>query len=184
MPSQINAFNQARKIEAVGMQHLLPFFKEHSFEGRFVLTDKGPLARELQKMAGDVILTHHNGDTLAIECKIEKSSDYGNFFLETWSNRSRFTLGWMFTIQCAFLFYLFLDKLDLFIIPMQPLRVWAFAAPSKLVQCGTGRLFDYPEKRQGKYTQLNDTWGRCVPIHDLLSEILIRRIRLDQTKAS
>ena len=90
MPSQINAFNQARKIEAVGMQHLLPFFKEHSFEGRFVLTDKGPLARELQKMAGDVILTHHNGDTLAIECKIEKSSDYGNFFLETWSNRSRF----------------------------------------------------------------------------------------------
>jgi hypothetical protein len=180
MPSQTNAFNKARKIEAESIKHLLPFLKEHAFEGRFVLTNKGQLARELQKLAGDVILTHVNGDALGIECKAEQSEKYENFFLEIWSNLSRFTPGWMITLQCDFLFYHFLDEHDLFIIPFRRLREWAFISPSKKIPNGRGRIWDFPEKRQRKYDQLNDTWGRCVPIRDLLSEMLIRRIEFPE----
>jgi hypothetical protein len=47
-------------------------------------------------------------------------------------------------------------------VPFDRLRTWAFH---------DGRIYLYPERMQSKYDQMNDTWGRCVPISVVLREV-------------
>ena len=72
------------------------------------------------------------------------------------------TLGWMYTLNADLLLYHFVKDDRLYKIPFQKLKRWAFH---------DRRIFDFPERRQSKYSQLNDTWGRCVPIEIISSEL-------------
>jgi hypothetical protein len=146
-------------------------------EGRFVVTEKGNLSKFLQKSVGDVLLNSDEKTVWAIEIKNEETKRHGNLFLETWSNCKWFTPGWMFTLQCDLLFYYFQDVRELYVIPFENLRDWAFRQPS--VSAHRGRLFDFPEKCQVKREQLNDTWGRCVPIDTIENEVKgVRKYKL------
>ena len=112
----------------------------------------------LQSVWGD--FTIFKGDQpYGIELKAEASNRHGNFFLETWSNRSWFTLGWLFKLRGDSLFYYFVEEKELWTIKMPALKAWAFGT-EKL----PGQVWQYPEKRQAKHDQHNDSWGRCVPI--------------------
>ena len=152
----MNAFDQARTIEQRSMVIVRPFIEQRAFNGQYVVTSKGPLARDLQKSAGDFLYNKGGPDTVyGAELKSEESKKHPNFFFETWSNLSRFTPGWMFTLSTDVLLYHFLDDDELYVIPFHKLRVWAFQK---------GRLYEFPEKPQRKRQQKNDTWGRCVAI--------------------
>ena len=150
-----NAFQQAQTVEEESWAILEPFIQMRSFDGRWVKTAKGKLARELQRTVGDVLMNTDDESIRGIEIKAEEDKT-GNFFLETWSNRKRFTLGWMYTLNADFLFYHFLKDDELYIMNFDRLREWAF--------WNGGPIYRYKEARQRKYSQLNDTWGRCVPI--------------------
>jgi hypothetical protein len=159
----MNAFDDARTIEERSMVIMRPFIEQRAFNGQYVVTSKGPLARDLQKSAGDFLYNKGDGSTVyGAELKCEESNKYGNFFLETWSNLSRFTPGWMLTLQTDVLLYHFLNEDELYVIPFRKLRVWAFQRTC---------IYDYPERGQKKYHQNNDTWGRCVPIDVLTREL-------------
>lgn len=151
----MTAFDDARKIEQRSMDILRPWIRQRAFNGQYVLTSKGPLSRELQSSVGDVLYNSDADTIYSIEVKAEEHNRHGNFFLETWSNRARFTLGWMFTLRADLLLYHFVEDDELHVLPFQRLRKWAFH---------DGRIYSFPERRQSKYDQLNDTWGRCVPI--------------------
>jgi hypothetical protein len=157
-----NAFEKASLIEAEAMKDIIPFIQRNSWEGRLVLTAKGNLSKELQKQAGDILFNGEDQRLWAVELKAEVENLYNNFFLETWSNRRRFTLGWMFTIQSDVLLYYFLKEKELYSISIPKLKAWAFEGQ---------RIYNFPEKRQGKYDQKNDTWGRCVPIETIRHEV-------------
>jgi hypothetical protein len=163
------AFERAKEVEHRAMEDLLPFLKDHSFEGRFVLTHQGPLSQFLQKTVGDVILNSSPDKVWSVELKAEEDCRTGNFFLETWSNRRRFTPGWMFTLQADFLFYYFVGPKALYVVQLPRLKQWAFVQEGRSGH--PGRLWDFPEKPQAKYDQPNDTWGRCVPILTLREEM-------------
>lgn len=158
----MNAFEDARGVERRSLEILRPLISQRSFHGQYVVTNKGPLARELQKTAGDVLFNKDGETVYGVEIKAEEKDAHGNFFFETWSNRALFTLGWMYTLKSDLILYHFIENDDLYIIPFQKLRKWAFH------QC---RIYAYPERQQGKRAQLNDTWGRCVPIRDLAVEL-------------
>jgi hypothetical protein len=155
-----NAFKTACEVETEAMAILIPFIEQKSI--RYVLTNKGNVSKELQKTCGDALINSDDGTIWAIEIKAERRNKTGNFYLETWSNRKWYTVGWMFNLNTDILLYFFLEDMLLYSIKFRDLRHWAFVK---------GRIYDFQEKPQTKYSQLNDTWGRCVPIGVIGDEV-------------
>jgi hypothetical protein len=174
----MNAFADATKVEKRAMGDLIPFLEAAATVDKFILTQGGRASQYIQKVMGDILINCSAGKLWTIEIKAEEENRHGNFFLETWSNRSRFTPGWMFTSHADWLFYYFLEEKELFTMDFSKLKMWAFLT---LGQNGNaGCLWDYPEKKQNKRTQLNDTWGRCVPISILKQNLDIRIYNLKE----
>jgi hypothetical protein len=130
----------------------------------------------LQALWGDYVITK-GGEPCAIELKAEQSNRYGNFFLETWSNKEWFTLGWLYKLRGDYLFYLFVENSELWTINTAALKRWSFGSGDT-----PGRIYAYPERKQAKYLQNNDSWGRCVPIVNLQKALGsdIRLFRLNE----
>lgn len=169
----MNAFELASRVEAEGVGRIVEFLREQSDRGHFVLTAKGRLARDLQLRVGDAMV-NRDGDIFGVEFKIERADKHGNFFLETWSNRSRFNRGWLDHLDTDVLLYFFMEDGKLYSIPFQRLKKWAFGDSQR-----DGRIYDFPERKQSKYRQMNDTWGRCVPIKVVIQEV--RGVRTYET---
>jgi hypothetical protein len=143
-----------------------PYLREHFDEFVYVNTEeRSELMLAFQQNFGDLIVKQ--GKKLYfIDIKTENEDKYGNLFLETWSNKKRQTAGWFVPaeqggVKADFVYYIFLKQRTLYILDLPKVREWAFARKS---------LERYPEKMQNKYDQLNDTWGRCVKISDLMKE--------------
>src|SRR5262245_10679204 len=159
----MNAFEAGKDVEQRSLKILRPFIQQRAYNGHYVVTSKGPLARELQRTVGDVVYNWGDDETVySAEIKAEEANNHDRFFLETWSNRSRFTPGWMLTLSCDVLLYHFLREDELYVIPFGRLRKWAFHDV---------RIYQFQERCQKKRVQLNDTWGRCVPILTLCREL-------------
>lgn len=180
----MNAFEGASMVEARGMAVLLPYIEEKAHAGRFVRTCKGPLARFLQEELGDVLVNTSESTIYSAEIKVEQRHT-GRLFLETWSNRNLedkashaergSNPGWLFKLRADLLLYYFLDSDDLYTIPLFRLKRWAFGSGDE-----RGRLYDFPEKPQSRYRQLNDTWGRIVDIDVLRREVGIKHTKVQQ----
>ncbi len=169
--SEKKKYHDSLEIEKKGLQDILPFLLDKAYEGRIVFTNKGNLSEELQKMAGDALFNCENGKLWSVEFKVEENNIYNNFFLETWSNRQRFTLGWMYTLKADILLYYFLDEKNLYSINFLKLKEWAFIKSN---------IYNYPEKCQNKYDQFNDTWGRCVPISIIQNQLKINQYNFNK----
>lgn len=84
------------------------------------------------------------------------------------------------TLRATWLGYFFIKEQDFYIIKLSELRQWAFQRNSKL---GRGnRIEDFEEKEQRKREQLNDTWGRCVPIAILKNETTLQHCRVNHNQ--
>lgn len=173
----MTAFDSARLVEAKGMSTLAPFLVEKA-EGRLVILEKGPLARALQETLGDAIFQMPTGRAWSVEIKVEEDDAYGNLFLETWSNRNLeerqkhiergSNPGWMTHLRADLLLYYFLNPDRLYALDLFRLQQWAFGSKLSGV---AGRIYAFPEKCQSKRMQMNDTWGRCVPLSVLAKEV-------------
>lgn len=162
-----NAFSQACEVEAQSLEVLRPFIQQKALNGQYVLTNKGALARELQKSVGDVLFNGASGEIYGVEIKAESENRTGNFFLEFWSNRKRFAPGWMWSLDTDLLFYYFLDNDELYIINFRKLKRWFWWHDNGQVPNFTR----FKTRPQSKYDQLNDTWGTCVPIDVIGREV-------------
>ena len=171
----MTAFDDCRSIEERSMAVLRPFIRQRAYDGQYVVTAKGPLARELQVSAGNVLFNGPGDAVYGIEIKAELCNQHGNLFLETWSNRARFTVGWLYTLKTDILLYHFIEDDEVWRLPFGRLREWAFHE---------GRIYAFPERRQMKHSQPNDTWGRCVPTAVLEREAGARRIPLRTSRAA
>ena len=165
------------------MAILLPYL-DNETGGRVVMTSKGVLARFLQITVGDALLNDRAGAVWSVEIKAEERHT-GNLFLETWSNKNLnekpsyalrgSTMGWLFSCRADLLHYYFLDTDDLYVIPLFRLKRWAFGANKS-----AGRIYDFPEVGQAKYSQLNDTHGRLVPIETIRQEVGLKHLKVRQ----
>ena len=179
----MNAFTTASLVEQRGLAILLPYLEERAFKGRIVSTARGTLARTLQQDFGDYLLNTHDRTVWAVEIKVEQAWT-GNLFLETWSNRNLeskathaelgSTPGWLIKTRADMLLYYFLDSDDLVTLPVFRLKQWAFGSGDE------GGIYRFREKRQGRYAQANDSWGRCVPVDVLEQEIGAKRAKVRQ----
>lgn len=180
----MSAFSDARKFEDLAFLDIVPFLESraesvidtNTVEGTVFtpggmhinetgdgrLSKIGKLSKELQTNVGDFLVKYSDSETHTIEVKAEESCLYGNIFIETWSNRTHRTPGWICKLTCSRLFYFFCEERWLLSFDFERLRFWAFRE---------GRMYDFKEKCQKKRNQLNDTWGHCVPVSVLVSEV-------------
>jgi len=168
----VNAFrDQCLPIEQQSWDALEPYLKKRAYEGRFVRTAKGPLSLELQKSVGDVLVNSSREHVTCIEVKAEVKHT-GNLFLERWSNRKRFTPGWLETLSTDLLWCHFIDNDTVYELPFQRVRQWLYWHE------GTGHPIAHGFRlaKQGKYEQLNDTWGYIVSLASLKEARLIRNV--------
>lgn len=157
----MNSFDDAKLVEQKSLKILRPFIEQRSYHGQYVIVNDGPLARELQAVGFDIIMQTSPGSFTTIDIKAENENKHDNFYVESWSNKSRWRRGWFFTIKAELLFYHFVEDYKLYVIEVEKLRRWAFSseAPDE-----PSRIYRYPERDQKKRMQKNDTWGFCVPI--------------------
>jgi hypothetical protein len=175
-----NAFREASSVERRGLDVILPYLRSKAFDGQVIHIAKGPLAASLQRTVGDVLMSTDGETVCAVEIKVEQRWT-GNLFLETWSNRNLeskaahaqrgATPGWLVTSRADVLLYFFLDVQSGVLVPVFRLKRWAFAA---------GAIYEWPELRQARYMQANDTWGRCVPVDVIEREVGARRISIGE----
>jgi hypothetical protein len=151
LEAPMNAFAQAQQVEALAMNELMPwltlkFSPVEKCENEF-----------LQRTLGDFTITQ-NTLKRSVELKAEQRFT-GNLFLEVWSNRPARTLGWLYTSRADILAYYFCDNRQLYVFSLPALQDWAFG-----VGAGNGAIYQFPEKHQNKYNQLNYSFGRVTPI--------------------
>lgn len=108
-------------------------YQQCSYEGRYVLIDKGAFATHLQRAcAVDTIIQGTSGRVFAIEEKIARWIGFERdcYFLETDSCTvpGHESPGWMHYARADFLLYCFEtsdhDGLDCHLLDFQALRVW------------------------------------------------------------
>ena len=164
-----NAFQVAQEIESDGIKLLLPLLNKFAFSGKLVHIGDGRRAEELQKVVGDFCLTGHDDKLYTVEVKVDTRDETGNLFLETWSNKQRFTPGWMVTGNFDVLLYHFINIDMVLSINFQKLKGWAFGTDGM-----KGRVYDFREVKQNRFDQKNDTHGRIVPITIIEKEVGIK----------
>jgi len=157
-------------------KYLLPFYRMHSFEGRFVLLDKGRMATMLQRrLAVDTIAQSKGeiGKAVSVEEKIVRWPGYEltSFFLETQSCTvpGHESAGWMVYAESDYLAYGFAQEgewIDLYWMPMQELKTWFWQHEAEF-------------KLHVMRNTINKTAGRLVPI-ERVSEAIpsMKRFRL------
>ncbi len=186
----MSAFKSCQEVEAEAVRRLTPFIEARSGEpgqwGRFVLTDKGPLAKGIQETIGDVLLNQPGTGRLAsVEIKAEQKHT-GNLYLECWSNlnihdRDSWEArgsnpGWAWKMYPTFLFYYFLDQDRLYVIRGYSLWKWMHGSTSSSGAAGGTRIHDF-RKAQAGADQKNDTWGHLVPVDIIRKEVGLKEFR-------
>lgn len=170
----VSAFAEANKVEAISRPIVLQWIGERISSGHIVL-DTNHFRDEqtrliLQKFCGDLIVQKPNGQLLTFELKAEEENTYGNLFVETWSNRSQRNPGWAITSKCdCFLYHFVIERVIYGIPDWKAFQAWCF---------DEGNIYRYPERRQKKREQRNDTWGRCIPVKTLLQTPHVKEITL------
>ena len=167
----LKAFDACLSVEARAMKILEPIIAAY-YDSHVRASGNGKLVKWIQQNMGDVLARNPPNAADIVDVKSEETNKHGNFFLESWSNKARGKRGWMFTAHYTKLWYYFLDTSELFIIDFARLKTWAVE-----------RITDFPEREQNKYDQLNDTWGRCVPIGVIRNEVgFDEEIVVDESK--
>lgn len=163
------AFERSREVEKEGWEQLLPILRRYVTSGSLLFMDHKRETIEFQKY-GDAMGQDKAAKTiLRFELKTETADLYGNMFLETWSNRTKFRPGWLVTSEADLLIYQFLKEEKAYVIDMQSLKRWAFGEGEMF-----GKIYAHKERKQKKVIQDNDTWGFCVPIGVLRKEVGFR----------
>lgn len=161
-----NSFRTCQDVEQRSLEILRPFIELRCHNGQYVIVEKGRLAKELQQSYGDLFFNSANdGGIYTVELKAEETNRWGNLFIEIWSNRSRWNLGWLYKLNADILLYHFLEQDEFHVMSFPELKRWLWDHESG----HKPRIYQYAPRVQSKHQQLNDTWGACVPIAHLRS---------------
>ena len=134
--------------------------------------NKGEMASKFQATQGDYVINSDDDTAWRLEHKCEYSNFHGNFFIETFSNKSRGNPGWFWKLEADLLLYHFIESGEVYLMKLSTLRNWLYAP----THTGAPNVHSYKHKSQQRYEQLNDTWGYCVSISDVCAAINVRRL--------
>lgn len=153
-------YNDCVRVEVSSWPSLASWLELQSDCGQFAMLPQGKgVLADLQALVGDGLFVER-GMPVRCEFKVEERWT-GNVFLETWSNRSRFKLGWLYLCQSDLLVFYFKDQAKLYACRTLDLKRWVFGVDEP------GNRHRLREAKQRKTEQRNDTWGLLCPIRML-----------------
>lgn len=158
----MSGYADSLEIEAKGRKLLSPFLEQRAHKGHLVWTTKGRLARELQRSAGDVLFNSDEETIVGCELKCEERLR-DTLFIERWSNRKRWTPGWLETLSTDLLLYYFIEGDKLCVINFDGFRHWLYDCRDGCVP----KAGCFPQYQQKRHSQPNDTWGYSISIDRL-----------------
>jgi hypothetical protein len=162
------------RVEVSSWPALASWLELQSDCGQFAMLPQGRgILADLQRLVGDGLYIRH-GEPVRVEFKVEQVWT-GNLFLETWSNRSRFKLGWLYTCNSDLLVFYFRDAAELYVTRTHDLKAWVFGQGEDI-----GHRCELKEVKQRKTEQRNDTWGLLAPCFRLFQDIKIHRWALKE----
>jgi len=149
----MNSFEKCREIEAESASSVLKYLQNtYDF---VVSTDEFKHAKTYQQYYGDYLCVKKHS-AVYIEVKTEVKNKYGNFYLETWSNKPQ-NRGWFKKCLADYILYHFLEDNVIYIFDLQKAQEYIESNPDK-----------YAEKPQSKYNQMNKSYGICASISDIM----------------
>ena len=130
----------------------------------FVSMQITPRGGWAQRGGIDRIIHLEDGTSLSIDEKVRPDIDWGDFFIEAWSNKEKKVRGWAAKdAACDYIAYVFIPSSKCYLIPFRLLRIaWA-----KNVKTWTVKY--------GRINVLNDgytTVGVAVPIDVLMTALI------------
>jgi hypothetical protein len=184
----MNAFLSAKQVETEAYRRLTPLLAHWSENGQFVFTDKGPAAKLLQEIIGDIAMNVH-GEVHSIELKAEAEAS-ANIFAEEWSNYPPHedaapNPGWARKTNATYLWLYFLSSDELWIFRRRAFqevlygrRIVSTTGHADTIEGGLiyDPSFGIRQKVQGKRDQKNVTTGFCVPISLITARIAHKHI--------
>lgn len=146
-------YQESRDIERQGLDIMLAWAQARNPHLSVTEVD----GKEAQKYMGDI----HLGP-MFIEAKTEQTNKHRNIFLETWSNKKWAKRSWLWHFQGDWYWYYFLESDELYFMHASDLWNWCFNEDGT----ESSAFKSLPEKHV-ECDQLNDAWGRPVPIYEL-----------------
>jgi hypothetical protein len=166
----MTAWNECRDLERLSREQLRQsLFPTIAYEGRYAHISKGDMAKAFQATQGDYVFNLDDDTAVRVEHKCEYTNAYGNFFIETFSNKSRGNPGWFWKLESDYLMYHFMREGEVYIMGLAALRNWLYEPSPN----GQPNIHKYPHKGQSRYDQKNDTWGYCVSVEDITNAIQV-----------
>lgn len=163
-----DAFVHCSKLGKKVTKDIASILKNIAYDSQVVIIgDSNETSMFLQFSVGDILINIVEDGTLAIDSKAEAGNLYGNFFIESWSNRRTGRLGWFCTSLSDLISYTFEGTQERFFMDLRALRVWGHTVNEE----GTERITKFPLKPQNKYVQANDSYGYTVDINTLMKEL-------------
>lgn len=149
------AFHESSKFEAKHMPDIQEFLA--SFRGAEVslVTD-----RDQQMRFGDLTWVE-NGIRKFVDVKCD-GTYHNNIFFEEYSNRTTGRKGWLRTLESNIIIYVHVNAKILVFIDLRKVRELIDSSSKSLLE-NSWKL-----RLQGKSVQENDTYGRAIPVIDLV----------------
>lgn len=98
-----------------------------------------------------------------IELKVDRYTS-ANFFFETHSNLTKQTPGCFMYTEADYLFYYFIEKEELYVLPVEPVRQWFLANLDRFEE-------KHLQTKRESGAVLYGSSGRLVPIKTLMAEL-------------
>lgn len=157
-----NAFQAASRDEARAMPAIRIAVEAIMGYPVSLVTD-----RTLQMEHGDLCWKNSDGAIRYTDVKCD-TTRYPNLFMEEWSNLNTGRQGWLRTLRSRVVTYAAISPAGnmLCFVDIMEMRKLIDTAPAHLTHATEGR---WRLRCQGVYQQHNDTWGRGMPVRDLLA---------------
>lgn len=149
----MNSFEQCRAIESESLPKVLKTL--NTIYDCIIPTDDFKYHLTYQQYYGDYACIKKN-ILEYVEVKTETNNKWGNFYLETWSNKPE-NRGWFYKCLADYILYHFLEDNVIYMFDLKKAQEYINNNPDK-----------YNEKPQNKYNQKNKTYGLCVPVSDIM----------------
>jgi hypothetical protein len=151
----MNAYESTQELAATGVAAVIAYLKNCPSISEITET----VDVDEQTYHGDVRLRMVEIlDKVYLEIKTEQTNPKGNLFLEHWSNKSTGRKGWIYNCEFDWLYYLFKDTKEAYLIDGKKFREFL----------KTEEFAKLEERKQRRRNQPNDSWGKLCPIKRLI----------------
>ncbi|WP_194190312.1 hypothetical protein [Clostridium chrysemydis] len=148
-----NYFKNSNNYAEIGAAEITKYLESTGWNVTNVEGDKAYQILDIDLVA------EKDGETVTIEIKADTYKNTPNYFCETVSNTSKGTKGCFYATKSDYIFYYFMEKYELHVIPTQEAQTWLRLNESNYKEVSvktTGSKGEFWYSNQGRLVKQSD----------------------------